>query len=377
MFGRRPSPSPTFPSEARTARRGIALGAALAVALSLLVPVGAPAADNKAKQAEKPREREVVDRTERTTTYRNPDGSYTTESHVGKINFKDVDGRWKAIDAKLRSKDGRIENGTGPLKISFATKASKADVVQVKGHGWSVGVGLEGAAGSKAKTDDYRITYPDVLDGADLGYQMTSEGFKELLVLKERPTTAPAPLRFPLALRGVEAKALEDGSIGFLDKGGVEVAYIPPGVAFDSSGDRTKGDEPARTPVAYRLTGPAEAPVLEVEVDGAWLTDPARVAPIRIDPAFNAGRDTAGGDAFGRSDQPNTNFNNAGQTTDGHTYKNKIGYNGPEFVSAAKFDLGPAMNKTIISGTWFGYSYYRAPGSHQIQMWRATSDWNE
>lgn len=378
MFGRRPATPVSRPSSgSNRMRRGIAFGIGLAVAVSILAPVGAGAGDAKAKQdkQEKPKEREVVDRTERTTTYRNPDGSFTTESHAGKINYKDADGTWKALDAKLRTKEGRFENGAGPLRVSFAPKASKADIVEVRGAGWSVGFGLDGAAEGKAKLDDHGISYPEVLPGIDLDYRMTAEGVKEFVVLKERPTSAPR-LRFPLKLKGVTMRALEDDSIGFFDGNGAEVAHVPPGLAFDSSGDRSRGDEPARTPVSYEVTESDGGPVLEVVVDSSWLIDPARVAPIRIDPQFNAGRDTAGGDAYGRSDQPNTNFNGGFQTDDGHSYKNKIGYNGPEFVSVARFDMGPAMNKTIISGTWNGY-FYNANPLHQVIMWRAVNDWNE
>lgn len=350
---------------------------AAALVATIVVPTAATATPADATPGGGPstpsNEREVVGRTDRSTTVRNPDGSFTTESHAGRVNYRDAQGEWKRIDPMLRANKGRFTNGAGPVAVSFASKPTPSDVLEVSGRGWSVGFGLEGLKSDRrGVAKGGQLTIVDALADSDVTYTVTAVGVKEVVTLKAPPASpGPLRLRFPLRLRGVDVGQEPDGTVVFV-RDGATVGHVPVGVASDSSGDRARGDEPARAPVTYRLLNGGQ--VLEAEVSGEFLA--TATYPVFVDPAFNAGRDTAGGDAFGRSDFPNNNYNYAYQTSDGRNYLNKIGYNGPEFVSVAKFDVSPAANQTITAATWYGH-LYTGGAPHQFHMWRATDNWNE
>ena len=66
-------------------------------------------------------------RDEFSTTWVNPDGSFTTQAHAGVQRFKDAKGSWRNVDLNLVERsDGTVGAKSHPLGVSLADKSKGA-----------------------------------------------------------------------------------------------------------------------------------------------------------------------------------------------------------------------------------------------------------
>jgi hypothetical protein len=112
-------------------------------------------------------------------------------------------------------------------------------------------------------------------------------GIKETLVL--RSPDAPSSWTFPLVLSGLTPRLTGTGTVELLDTAGTAVAWFPHGHMQDSNVDPHSGSPAESTGVTFRLETQDGMPVLRVDADQAWLHDPARVYPVRVDPTTTTG----------------------------------------------------------------------------------------
>jgi hypothetical protein len=88
-----------------------------------------------------------------------------------------------------------------------------------------------------------------------------------------------------LDLQGLAAHQQADGSIVFTDEDGKARASLPKGWMEDSAVDPHSGDGAISIGVTLSLVTYHGVPAVRVHADAAWLYDPARVFPVRIDPS--------------------------------------------------------------------------------------------
>lgn len=199
-------------------------------------------------------------RTETSSTWVNPDGTWTTQQHQGPIRFKDPSAKdpnsaaWVNVDLDVEAK----RDGTaGPVghpgglslsgKSAGASKGAKApsgtDAVSVDAKsGRSVTLGWPGALPEPALKDE-SATYPDVLPGVDFVIHSRRTGFESDVVIKTaaardalvaKAGTAPVSFNFPLKTKGLTARTEKNGSVSFVDaKGTVASAFAAP-IAWDA-----------------------------------------------------------------------------------------------------------------------------------------------
>ncbi|MFF4717097.1 polymorphic toxin-type HINT domain-containing protein [Streptomyces eurythermus] len=258
---------------------------------------GAPAArpvvrENKAEVTTPPPARvkgfdrgtskEIVERRDaHSRTYANGDGTSTTEISTGPLNYRDRSGHWRGIDSSLaeNGNGGGWANTADSVAVRFAGRAD-ADVLAsvTLPSGESFGYGLSGAAPVAGHADGTRAAYAQVLPGTDLWLDARPGGAKETLVLKS--ATAPNSFVFPLRLKGLTAEAHGE-SILLTDAQGRTRAVIPAGFMEDAARSVSHA-------VSYELVqGQDGGQALKVTADRAWLTDPARAYPVRIDPSVD------------------------------------------------------------------------------------------
>src|SRR5205085_2991656 len=108
------------------------------------------------------------------------------------------------------------------------------------------------------------------------------EGVRDTLVLKS--ANAPTSFTFPLSLQGLTARINEAGGIDYLDAYGKLVASSPHGHMKDSLPDVT-GEGARSQGVTYTLVSVDGKPAIRLDLDAAWVHDPARNFPIQVDPA--------------------------------------------------------------------------------------------
>jgi hypothetical protein len=321
----------------------------------------------------------LVRRDEKTDVYDNGDGTMTAVLHHGRANWKDAYGRWHPIDTTLTAKDGQISGRSGNVKVDLSERTGGATLVRARHDaGWELGFDMAGAAADKAgSVDRSAAVYREIAPGIDLEEQVTANGIKDRVILKRPlPEGTPATFTFPLTLKDLTAKGNEDGSIGFFDTGGTEVARMPQGIAWDSSGDPAQ-DTQSTTPVHVTLVDTAQGKAAEVSVAQDWLAKAQY--PVSIDPTVTwwAGWQ-AGSDAYVSQGQPNNNFNGAAQI-DNNAYVDKIGKpaGGGEYYSYLHYDVTPLVGHSIETANWFGFFYTADHFPNQFALWKASGAWND
>ncbi|HZM78959.1 MAG TPA: RHS repeat-associated core domain-containing protein [Candidatus Limnocylindrales bacterium] len=213
-----------------------------------------------------------------TRTYANADGTQTTALSGSRLNFRDRDGAWKQVDPRLVPVAGAgWRNAADSVDVRFGAYADDPALVRVGlDGGRGVSFGLAGAARVAGTANGGTVAFHGVRPDTDIEFEMGADRVKETLVL--RSPAAPATFAFPLTLIGLTAQAADDGSIILVDPRGEPYAGIPAGFMVDAAGAVSTG-------VTYRLSIQNGRRVLGVDLDVAWLRDPARVFPVRADPS--------------------------------------------------------------------------------------------
>lgn len=209
-----------------------------------------PAPDAGQTAAPKAGRVEVAERrTETTSVFRNPDGTYTSEMSLGPTNFRDGTGSWRKIDTTLVPGDrGRLRVAATEVSTDLAPTASDPQLGRLEiEEGVSAAFGIAEAAPSTASIDDAVATYADVRESADLQVGSTPNGLKDIITLKS--VDAPTTWTFPLTLEGLTAKVV-DGQVQLTDSDGELRGLVPAGWMKDSGttgvDDLAGGEGPPR-----------------------------------------------------------------------------------------------------------------------------------
>ncbi|MBO2454544.1 hypothetical protein J4573_46175 [Actinomadura barringtoniae] len=247
----------------------------------------APTTEPKSTGFDPAKSRELSDRRAAyTRTFANGDGTETTEFSAQPVNYQRADGTWVPIDNRVvpvgktalaAPPSGGWRNAAGAADVRLAPRTGSGSLVRLTLDGaHQIAYGTQDGVASTGQAGERAVSYPDVWTDADLKLDVASAGVKETIVL--RSTKAPRTFVFPLSLKGLAPK-LVNGQVVFVDETGTTRATVPAGFMTDSA------NTPATsTKVSYSLVSLGGAPALQVSVDSAWLTDPARKFPVMVDP---------------------------------------------------------------------------------------------
>nr|WP_242907968.1 DNRLRE domain-containing protein [Actinomadura terrae] len=214
----------------------------------------------------------------RERAFANPDGTETTAFSETPVNY--WNGRaWAPIDTRLTGAGTGWRNRADAVDLRLAGRADESQVAALRLDArHSIGFGLAAGSAARGRAAGSAVDYPDALPGGTgLLLEATPGGVKETLVL--RSPDAPRTYVFPLSLTGLTARA-EGAQVVLTDETGRRRAVIPAGFMWDSSDDGA-----ASAGVTYRLVTEKGRPALRVDLDDAWLRDPARKYPVRVDPS--------------------------------------------------------------------------------------------
>ena len=222
-------------------------------------------------------------RGESTTQYVNPDGSSALVATEDPTRLKE-NGSWVSIDTDLSEHDGILspEATEASVEISSGGTATEAPLAEV-----SVGsesLALDWAADlPKAELDGASATF-DAGSSQDVRVTATNSGFSVHVVVDKVPATAPV-YRLPVTAKGVRLAPTDSGGFVANDGGGNPKFWIAPTVSWDHTQDNLEAGPEQTVPVDARLVEDAAGgQILELRPDFAWMSDPARVLPITVDP---------------------------------------------------------------------------------------------
>jgi hypothetical protein len=194
---------------------------------------------------------------------------------------------------------------SGGLAAEAVVADAGTDLAQVTlPTGESVGYQLQGGTVTAPTVDGPTAGYRDILPRTDVELTTFDAGVKETLVL--RSPEAASSWVFPLRLKGLTPRLTAQGSVELLNADGKAVAWFPHGSMQDSKVDPKSGAPAESDKVTFEVVTLDGAPALKVVADQAWLRDPARQYPVRIDATATTGTT---GDVYVDNDASTTNHN--------------------------------------------------------------------
>ncbi|WP_230196608.1 laminin G domain-containing protein [Streptomyces coriariae] len=181
------------------------------------------------------------ERTDRTTTYANPDGfTFTLEQSVVPVRAAGPDGGWQAPDATLAKRsDGSVGPNAAAVSIAFSGGGDKAPLARIEDQGRSLELRWPGMLPAP-RLDGPSALYADVLPGVDLRVTATPESFQPVFVVKSPEAATNEELKkltFGLKARGLDVREGTAGNLTAVDGSGRTVFKAPPARMWDSAGD--------------------------------------------------------------------------------------------------------------------------------------------
>jgi PKD repeat protein len=227
---------------------------------------------------------ELMDkRTDSAQSFLLSDGNVRTEVAGRPVRFMDEAGQWTDIDPRLVPADhrGAVESAATSLTATFDAQHATGSPVTLAGDGYSVGMDYLGAAENARLDMGDTATYLGIATDTSLEYQSRYDGIKETFLLAS--AAAPTSYAFSLKLNGLEVRRTLTGYALF--RKGESVPTLDLG-ALTVSDSKNGVEDGVACPDATMTVADAGDGTARVtyEFSRAWLSDPARVFPVRVDP---------------------------------------------------------------------------------------------
>lgn len=259
-------------------------------------PLSAEAAASRKAAADGSPVEVTGDRTEYETTYANPDGTtFTRDQSTVPVRARRSDGSWTDPDPTLAVRaDGTVGPKAAVVDLAFSGGGDGSGLVDITRSGKSLRLGWPGAL-PKPTLDGANAVYADVLPGVDLRMTATTEGFRELLVVKTPQAAADPELKkvaFSLRSDGLTVAPTSGGGLTAVDDDARPVFTAPPALMWDSRGEgttegaatqleRTTAVTPASDPSPAATTDPS-AGTQDDGTAGPGDGDASAVLPVQV-----------------------------------------------------------------------------------------------
>ncbi|MFC5724575.1 VCBS repeat-containing protein [Streptomyces gamaensis] len=346
-------------------------------------------------------------RTEHTTVYANPSGTFTTEEHVVPIRVRKNGALVEADPTLVRGGDGTVRPKAASVGLEFSG-GGKGPMTTITRDGRSMALSWKGEL-PEPSLDGDTATYAEVLPDVDLKLRAAVTGFQQLLVVKSRKAAESSELRtlrFALDAQGVQVRADRDGNLKAVNPAGQEVFTAPTPTMWDSSGVRagapvrvarsadsraSRAAAPAETAAEeggfVPALGAKEAPMdvavgdgsLRLTPDKDLLTSPETTFPVYIDPHVSGARQNWTTVA---KNYPGTSFWNKSDNIARTGYESETGGTWRSFFSMDARNLW-STDKQIVKST------FRIKNTHSwsctkkpVELWdtgtiNSTTTWNK
>ena len=315
--------------------------------------------------------------TEYSNTVRNPDGSYTAEVSAGPVNYKDDSGDWTRIDNDLVPAPGdayAVENQANDYTVSIPENPATTPVRFELDGDW-VSMKLAGSDNVDPAVDGAEASFQDLTPAADeVVYEATDSGVKETIILDAAPT---GPVSYVYNMKvspGITPALTLLGMVEFRNANDVPQFVIPRGNMTDSA-----VPEPVFSgAVTYDLQQATEGWKFTITPDLGWLTDPARVYPVMIDPTVDK---PVQKDCYLVQEAPTTSYCGQGIL--------KVGATNSLYKRRALLDFNingiPAGSTIHNANAWIWMDQYSTVGSggattyalyNPSSVWGGCASWN-
>lgn len=322
-----------------------------------------------------------------------PDGTFTLDADTTPVRARQGSG-WVPLDTTLQSaSENLLRPKAAAVDVAFSDGGATTPLASVTRDGKSYSISapwtlpIPTLSGSTA-------TYASVLPGVDLVVSAVPDGFTENVVVKSRSAAQNpqlATLRFPIAVQGLAVRELPTGGVALVDGTGRAVFSSGSAVQWDSApapvvpeaGQRvpaaSSADEPTAPVDAKQVPAPgSKTTAMGVSVDGSvmtitpdqdFLSDPATVYPVVLDPPTN-NYSLTGWTALW-SNESTTSFWKT-------THALGVGYDAyidnKKVESLYQFDTHALAGKTILGATFTAEEIWSANCTQKnVDLWRTSA----
>ncbi|MCW2541935.1 MAG: repeat protein [Frankiales bacterium] len=323
------------------------------------------------------------------TTWANPDGTFTRDTSPTPVRVSRGDG-WAPVDTTLvEHPDGSITTASTTADITIGGESSDdLATIQLGGgsvtYGWPTALPEPELSGSTA-------TYPDVLPDTDLRVTASDIGVETSLIVKAAPADPSPTYDFPVTVTGLTASTDEGGNTEYSDDSGV-VGLAGAPMVWDSTinaatqtPDILEASYSETTPSAGKGSGAGTSSVTDtdqtiqhVSIDEGALAVSTVTYPIIVDPAT-----TRADVAFAYVDQNNpaqSYVNDGWDSSQLHVGAepgtNKVNRALWIFNNAAGFDGSTIISGTLETTETHAYSCTAKPvGAWRTGSWGGGMTW--
>ena len=306
---------------------------------------------------------EVVSKRTRTSrTYVGAHGGLLTEVTPGSQNYSDSSGNWHTIDNTVVASTVPgygYQNKANRYRLLLPADLARSPVQTELGGQWAT-MKLVGATGSP-KVSGNSVTYVNALPGVNLQYEAQNDSVKEDIVVWR--ADAAANLQFDLGLStGITAVGNTTGGIDLNGSNGPLISLLAAGMSDSATVPERSSS------VHLSLSQSGSGLRVAVQPDLAWLSDPARVWPVVIDPSEDLPLNTDCYIVNGSS--ANTNFCSAGTLN--------VGFDGSAVSrSLLLFDLPVEDTETIGDASLkLELSSAQSSQAQSVELHDASQSWN-
>jgi YD repeat-containing protein len=305
-------------------------------------------------------------RTQNSTRFINPDGSFTEEIYNQPIFYQNIsDRKWKRIDNTLKKDPlapDKFINTANEFKSIFAEESDISKLVSVEKQGYIFDMLLVGARKVKSVINNDEIIYPDILPQVDLSYVVTNDKIKESLILKA--PTDQSQYSFELKIpANLTARLLANGNITISTQFGDLVWILEKPRMIDSNGiysDHTY----------FNIRKEGNRTFIDIFLDINYLNNPSRSYPVTIDPSLQSTaliRDTFISNRYAQSSYSSSTYMHTGITPSYGVTRSLI-----------RFALPPLpSNSRITTATFQAYQTNTGVSNTTVDLYRLNSAWGD
>lgn len=318
-------------------------------------------------------------RTATSRTFELSNGQLEARLYEVPVNYRDENGDWKPISEELTElPSGAVTNGANSFDVYLPTDLDQAPVRIDFGDGRWISQQPLGLSTQPIDLTGEVATYERAGSSAGVEFSGLATGLKENIVLAG--PSAPSTYRYALDLSaGISPELTQDGAIEFRDSEGILVGYMPPPVMADSA------SEPQVSNAIHFAIEPKDSGgwLLSVEADAEWLSDPARVFPVKLDPTWEKTIEKPALDCTIANWTPTTSYCAPGQTY--HVAKANYLSGGTSQIGRTllRFDTSTIPKTAYLTSATIGlYSAKTATNITKVDLydvhnaWTNTVNWN-
>ncbi|WP_242614345.1 DNRLRE domain-containing protein [Actinomadura roseirufa] len=309
------------------------------------------------------------ERSESSSLWANPDGTFTTESYAGPVRVREG-GTWKPIDTTLIAAGGAVRPRTAPAPVVFSAGGSNKRFASIADGKRSLAMEWAAELPAPQLTGNTAVYKGVVPDGeGDLLVSALPRGFSHSVVLN-KPPVRPVELRLPIALGGMQLKRLPGGQLELTDDKGAAVAGAPAPRMWDATKNPLSGDSDHQAQVPSTVEKSADGAVLVLKPDPEFFKKQDLKYPVTIDPTQSL---AVSADTYVANTMTGSQYNSADLITGTWDAGSTLAR------SYVQFNTAKLAGKHILSADFRAYAWWSSActttGSG-VQVRRVTSSYN-